>query len=236
MLANSGAGWHTGVLATSRAEEIVTVTSPPCGVVGAGDSRLRLLSSVRVVRGDPRCRVGSAYRLGGVEPRLRARGGHPAAGPGVDAADGRDVLDLLWRETRSAGPRRCCWCSPLSEWKTPCKLSSGQPGQLDRGSQGRAVRAGHAATSLAVRQRAASAGGSGTGGGDPCPAAGRNERRVRVVEGGPVLVEGPVELELDDGTLVRSERFVVAVCACRRSKTYPICDTSHRRRRQPPGR
>jgi len=70
-------------------------------------------------------------------------------------------------------------------------------------------------------------------------ATGRNEprpRRVRVVEGGPVLVEGPVELELDDGTLVRSERFVVAVCACRRSKTYPICDTSHRRRRQPPGR
>lgn len=57
-----------------------------------------------------------------------------------------------------------------------------------------------------------------------------------MVEGGPVLVEGPVELELDDGTLVRSERFVVAVCACRRSKKYPICDTSHRRRRQPPGR
>lgn len=51
-----------------------------------------------------------------------------------------------------------------------------------------------------------------------------------VVPGGPVLVEGPVELVLPDGTSVRSERFMVAVCACRRSKRYPFCDTSHRRR------
>jgi len=45
-----------------------------------------------------------------------------------------------------------------------------------------------------------------------------------------MLVEGPVELELPDGTTVRSDRFVVAVCACRRSRRYPFCDTSHRRR------
>lgn len=51
-----------------------------------------------------------------------------------------------------------------------------------------------------------------------------------VVPGGPVLVEGPVELVLPDGTAVCSERFVVAVCVCRRSKRYPLCDTSHRRR------
>jgi CDGSH-type Zn-finger protein len=55
-------------------------------------------------------------------------------------------------------------------------------------------------------------------------------RRVTVVPGGPVLVEGPVELSLDDGTTVQSDRFVVAVCACRRSRRYPFCDTSHRRR------
>jgi CDGSH-type Zn-finger protein len=54
---------------------------------------------------------------------------------------------------------------------------------------------------------------------------------VTVVPGGPVLVEGPVELRSDDGTVVCSDRFVVAVCACRRSKRYPLCDTSHRRRR-----
>ncbi|MEV7560454.1 CDGSH iron-sulfur domain-containing protein [Streptomyces sp. NPDC089795] len=47
---------------------------------------------------------------------------------------------------------------------------------------------------------------------------------------GPVLVEGPVEVVLDDGTIARSDRFMVAVCTCRRSRTYPWCDTSHRPR------
>lgn len=63
----------------------------------------------------------------------------------------------------------------------------------------------------------------------------RGERvaRVTMVDGGPVLVEGPVEIELDDGTRVRSERPVVALCACRRSKRYPFCDTSHRHRVRP---
>lgn len=56
-------------------------------------------------------------------------------------------------------------------------------------------------------------------------------RRVRVVRGGPILVDGPVEIESDDGTSVVADRFVVAICACRRSGTYPLCDTSHRKRR-----
>ncbi|WP_411104084.1 CDGSH iron-sulfur domain-containing protein [Streptomyces sp. cmx-4-9] len=60
----------------------------------------------------------------------------------------------------------------------------------------------------------------------PCPAA----RRVSVERDGPVLVDGPVEIVLDDGTVARSDRFVVAVCTCRRSRTYPWCDTSHRPR------
>ncbi|MFG2617263.1 CDGSH iron-sulfur domain-containing protein [Streptomyces sp. NPDC048507] len=55
-------------------------------------------------------------------------------------------------------------------------------------------------------------------------------RRVCVDPRGPVLVEGPVEIVLDDGTVARSDRFMVAVCTCRRSRTYPWCDTSHRRR------
>ncbi|MFE7584621.1 CDGSH iron-sulfur domain-containing protein [Streptomyces gardneri] len=55
-------------------------------------------------------------------------------------------------------------------------------------------------------------------------------RRVSMDPRGPVLVEGPVEIALDDGTVARSDRFVVAVCTCRRSRTYPWCDTSHRRR------
>ncbi|MBV9089061.1 MAG: CDGSH iron-sulfur domain-containing protein [Mycobacteriaceae bacterium] len=57
-------------------------------------------------------------------------------------------------------------------------------------------------------------------------------RLVRVVPNGPVLVEGPVRIELPDGTVVESDRFMVAICACRRSKSYPLCDTSHRLRRR----
>ena len=53
---------------------------------------------------------------------------------------------------------------------------------------------------------------------------------MTVVPNGPVLVEGPVELVTDDGVTHTSDRFVVAVCACRRSKRFPFCDTSHRKR------
>lgn len=55
-----------------------------------------------------------------------------------------------------------------------------------------------------------------------------DRRRVVVAGDGPILIEGPVEIELDDGTRVRSDRFVTAICTCRRSRRYPICDTSHR--------
>lgn len=50
---------------------------------------------------------------------------------------------------------------------------------------------------------------------------------------GPVLVDGPVDVELPDGTRVRSDRPVTALCACRRSRRYPFCDTSHRTRVRP---
>lgn len=43
-------------------------------------------------------------------------------------------------------------------------------------------------------------------------------------------MEGPVEIVAEDGTVVRSDRPVVALCTCRRSKLFPFCDTSHRRR------
>ncbi|MFF4425555.1 CDGSH iron-sulfur domain-containing protein [Streptomyces sp. NPDC001549] len=65
----------------------------------------------------------------------------------------------------------------------------------------------------------------------PCPIPVTGDaRRVAVECQGPVLVQGPVEIILDDGTVARSDRFMVAVCTCRRSRTYPWCDTSHRRR------
>ncbi|MFF4585234.1 CDGSH iron-sulfur domain-containing protein [Streptomyces sp. NPDC001388] len=53
-------------------------------------------------------------------------------------------------------------------------------------------------------------------------------RRISVQRRGPLLVEGPVEVELEDGTTVSSDRFQVALCTCRRSRRYPWCDTSHR--------
>ncbi len=48
-----------------------------------------------------------------------------------------------------------------------------------------------------------------------------------------MLVEGPVEVVCDDGSVAVSDRFVVALCTCRRSHDYPWCDTSHRRRARP---
>ncbi|GAA4078909.1 MULTISPECIES: CDGSH iron-sulfur domain-containing protein [Streptomyces] len=60
-------------------------------------------------------------------------------------------------------------------------------------------------------------------------------RRVTVDPEGPVLIEGPVEVTAADGTVARSDRFVVAVCLCRRTRTPPWCDTSHRRRVRHPG-
>ncbi|MFF1709708.1 CDGSH iron-sulfur domain-containing protein [Streptomyces sp. NPDC058268] len=55
-------------------------------------------------------------------------------------------------------------------------------------------------------------------------------RRVTIDPEGPLLVEGPVEVVADDGSVIASRRFTAAICTCRRSRTYPWCDTSHRRR------
>lgn len=39
-----------------------------------------------------------------------------------------------------------------------------------------------------------------------------------------------MEVVGDDGSAVISRRFTVALCMCRRSRSYPWCDTSHRNR------
>ncbi|MFZ3561544.1 MULTISPECIES: CDGSH iron-sulfur domain-containing protein [unclassified Streptomyces] len=64
---------------------------------------------------------------------------------------------------------------------------------------------------------------------EPPHSAGR-PRRIRVDREGPLLVEGPVEVTDGDGTVHESHRFQVAICTCRRSRTFPWCDTSHRRK------
>jgi CDGSH-type Zn-finger protein len=58
-------------------------------------------------------------------------------------------------------------------------------------------------------------------------------RRLTLNDDGPLLIEGPVEVADADGHVAVSDRFVVAVCMCRRSRIYPWCDTSHRRRAKP---
>ncbi|MGW0122928.1 CDGSH iron-sulfur domain-containing protein [Streptomyces sp. NPDC003327] len=57
--------------------------------------------------------------------------------------------------------------------------------------------------------------------------------RVTPVTDGPLLIEGPVEVVLPDGTVRRCERPVIALCVCRRSLRQPFCDTSHRPRMRP---
>jgi hypothetical protein len=37
---------------------------------------------------------------------------------------------------------------------------------------------------------------------------------VQVIPNGPVMVQGPVRIELPDGSVVASDRFMVAICAC----------------------
>lgn len=53
-----------------------------------------------------------------------------------------------------------------------------------------------------------------------------------MIKGGPVLVSGPACIETPDGDVIESDRFMVAICTCRRSEAYPLCDTSHRRCRK----
>ncbi|WP_256968463.1 CDGSH iron-sulfur domain-containing protein [Streptomyces sp. CS227] len=63
------------------------------------------------------------------------------------------------------------------------------------------------------------------------PSTPERPTRVRLDRhGGPVLVDGPVEVVTEDGVTHFSHRPTVAVCTCRRSARYPWCDTSHRAR------
>ena len=54
--------------------------------------------------------------------------------------------------------------------------------------------------------------------------------RVEITGEGPVLVYGATDIVTPDGTTVRSDRAVTALCTCRRSRRFPLCDTSHRNR------
>jgi CDGSH-type Zn-finger protein len=60
-----------------------------------------------------------------------------------------------------------------------------------------------------------------------------DHRTVRIVPNGPILIEGPIEIHTENGT-IKADRFTVAICTCRRTRNPPFCDTSHRRRQSEP--
>lgn len=68
------------------------------------------------------------------------------------------------------------------------------------------------------------------------PRRGAQPRSVRLDPGGPVLVEGPIEVRVGDGEPQLIDRFLVALCACGHSGAYPLCDGTHRTAHTPAGR
>ncbi len=51
--------------------------------------------------------------------------------------------------------------------------------------------------------------------------------RIRLRHNGPLVLQGPVRLEREDGTRVR-EAESMALCRCGASREMPFCDGSHR--------
>ena len=60
--------------------------------------------------------------------------------------------------------------------------------------------------------------------------SGENLNEHVVGKGWPTVQRRHDMLREADGRVIESDRFMVAICTCRRSKSYPLCDTSHRRR------
>ena len=50
---------------------------------------------------------------------------------------------------------------------------------------------------------------------------------IRLRHRGPLVLQGPVRIEREDGTLVR-EAESTALCRCGASREMPFCDGSHR--------
>lgn len=55
----------------------------------------------------------------------------------------------------------------------------------------------------------------------------KNSARIVVYEEGPYLVRGGFDLVGPEGQAL-SDRPIVALCGCGRSKTAPLCDGSHK--------
>jgi CDGSH-type Zn-finger protein len=53
--------------------------------------------------------------------------------------------------------------------------------------------------------------------------------KIEVIENGPLIVEGPIEITNYDGTAVQipTDRKFVALCRCGGSVNKPFCDGQH---------
>ncbi len=51
---------------------------------------------------------------------------------------------------------------------------------------------------------------------------------ITVCPDGPLLVRGEFALQTADGQLLPTERSVLALCRCGRSRLKPLCDGSHK--------
>ncbi len=51
--------------------------------------------------------------------------------------------------------------------------------------------------------------------------------RIRLRANGPLVLQGPVRIVLEDGSVVR-EAESTALCRCGASREKPFCDGSHR--------
>ncbi|WP_083879908.1 CDGSH iron-sulfur domain-containing protein [Corynebacterium ulceribovis] len=59
-----------------------------------------------------------------------------------------------------------------------------------------------------------------------------NRTAVRVCQDGPLLIRGPITVELPDGAKIDIARGPVALCRCGKTANAPWCDASHKNARR----
>ncbi len=52
--------------------------------------------------------------------------------------------------------------------------------------------------------------------------------RIRLRKDGPILLDGPLEIDDHDGTVQQNDAGTVALCRCGASTKRPLCDGTHR--------
>lgn len=230
-------GTGTGALALHAAARGAQVTAVDVSWTAVATARLnawRHRLPLRVLHGDFEARTtGRRFDVVFSNPRTspprttdRPRAGRN--GPGTPVSTGARS------STGSAPtPRPCCGPAESCSWCTRRCAAPRRPWTGWRG-QGWPLRSGRPSPCHGARSYGRDGPGWNSRAWRPEPKNGKSWWSS--VPSGPeptpypVLVRCPAEIVLDDGTTARSDRFLVAVCTCRRSRTNPWCDTGHRGR------